>query len=194
MAKHDIGLLPFQHEFMTAPEKFVWLCAGLGTGKTFTLAHYAIMRMLTNPKTVGLLGAATYDQLRNATLVELQRELDRLSLKYSYSTLTNFLTLDCNGAKVKVFSMENYEMLRGIEIGWFGLDEATLVREAAYKVLLGRLRCKFSNKLEGRLTSTPRGFDHLYDRFVGERKDKHHRLIHATSYDNPFLPKAISSL
>jgi phage terminase large subunit len=185
---HVIKLLPFQMEFVTAPEKFVWFCAGLGTGKTFTLAHYAIGRMLTNPETLGLLGAATYGQLRDATLVELFRELDRLGLKYSYSTLTNFVTLECNGARVKAFSMENYEMLRGIEIGWFGLDEATLVKEEAYNVLLGRLRCKHSHRLEGRCTSTPRGFDHMYDRYVGERKTADHRLIHATSYDNPYLP------
>jgi phage terminase large subunit len=186
---HVIKLLPFQMEFVTAPEKFVWLCAGLGTGKTFSLAHYSIYRMLTNPETVGLLGAATYGQLRDATLVELFRELDRLGLKYSYSTLTNFVTLECNGARVKAFSMENYEMLRGIEIGWYGLDEACLVKQEARNVLLGRLRCKHSKALQGRETSTPRGFDHMYDLYVGEKKTANHRLIHATSYDNPHLPE-----
>lgn len=186
--KHTISLLPFQMDFLTAKEKFVWFCAGLGTGKTYSLAQYAIYRLLTNPETLGLLAAATYGQLRDATLVELFRELDKLGLKYSYSTLTNFVTLDVNGARLKAFSMENYEMLRGLEIGWFGLDEATLVKEEAYNVLLGRLRCKFSARLEGRCTSTPRGYDHMHARYVGERKNAEHRLIHATSYDNPFLP------
>lgn len=187
--ERTVKLLPFQLKFLQSQTKFVWLCAGLGTGKTYSLANYAIYRMLTNPKTTGLLAAQTYSQLRDATLAELMVQLDRLGLKYSYSTLTNFLTLDCNGARIKTFSLENYEMLRGIEIGWFGVDEACLVKPDAKKVLVGRLRCKHSHVLQGRYVSTPRGFDHMYDQFVGEHKTVNHELIHATSFDNPHLPE-----
>lgn len=187
--RHVVSLLPFQYEFVTTPVKFAWFCGGLGTGKTFALAEYAISRMLTNPETTGLLAAATYSQLRDTTLAELTAQLDKLGLKYNYSTLTNFLTLECNGARVKTFSLENYEMLRGIEIGWFGVDEACLIKPEAKKVLIGRLRCKHSKRLEGRYVSTPRGYDHMYDQFVGEHKTPQHKLIHATSYDNPYLPE-----
>lgn len=181
--------------FLRSKAKFAWFCAGLGTGKTFSLAQYTIYRMLTNPETLGFIGAAQWTQVRDVTLAELFRALQRLNLEYDYSSLTNFITLRCNGARVKVFSMENYEMLRGLEIGWFALDEATLIKEEAYNVLLGRLRCRRSHRLEGRLVSTPRGFDYLYDRFKGHLANAHHDFIHATSFDNPLLPEGyIASL
>jgi phage terminase large subunit len=183
-----VKLLPFQYQFVTATEKFVWLCAGLGAGKSYALSHYIIKRMLTNPETVGLVCAATYGQLRDSILTELFRQLDLMGLKYSYSTLTGFLQLHANGARVKTFSLENYEVLRGIEVGWIAIDEACLAKEDAYKVAIGRLRCKHSKALECRIVSTPKGFDYLYDRYVGEKLSPGHRLIHATAFDNPYLP------
>jgi len=187
MTNKIVSLLPFQYEFITAPEKFVWLCAGLGTGKSYALAQYAIYRMLTNPETTGLICAATYSQLRDSILTELFRQLDAIGLKYTYSTQTQFITLE-NGARVKAFSLENYEVLRGIEVGWIAIDEACLAKEEAYKVAIGRLRCKHSKALHCRIVSTPKGFDYLYDRYVGEKFTVSHRLIHATSYQNPYLP------
>ena len=183
-----VRLLPFQNRFLTSRNKFVWLCAGLGAGKSFALAHYCIGRMLTNPETMGLICAATYSQLRDSILTELFRQLDTLGLKYSYSTLTGYIELHANGARVKTFSLENYEVLRGIEVGWIAIDEACLAKEDAYKVAIGRLRCRRSKALECRIVSTPKGFDYLYDRFVGEKLSPGHELIHATAFDNPYLP------
>jgi phage terminase large subunit len=183
-----VKLLPYQMEFLRSSEKFVWLCAGLGSGKSYALAHYCIERMLTNPETIGLICAATYSQLRDSILTELFRQLDMLGLKYSYSTLTGFLDLHANGARVKTFSLENYEVLRGIEVGWIAIDEACLAKEDAYKVAIGRLRCKYSKRLECRIVSTPKGFDYLYDRYYGEKLSPGHKLIHATAHDNPHLP------
>lgn len=184
----NISLLPYQYDFVTSEEKFVWLCAGLGAGKSYALAMYCIYRMLTNPQTIGLILAASYSQLRDSILAELFRQLDLLGLKYNYSTLTGFITLEANGARVKTFSLENYDLLRGIEVGWIAIDEACLAREEAYKVAIGRLRCKHSRALHCRIVSTPKGFDFLYDRYAGEKWVKTHRLIHATAFDNPYLP------
>ena len=184
-----VKLLPFQYKFLTSTAKFAWLCAGLGAGKSYALSHYIIKRMLTNPETTGLVCAATYGQLRDSILTELFRQLDLMGLKYSYSTLTGFLQLHANGARVKTFSLENYEVLRGIEVGWIAIDEACLAKEDAYKVAIGRLRCKHSKALECRIVSTPKGFDYLYERYCGDNRLSGHELIHATAFDNPYLPE-----
>lgn len=187
--KFTFELLPYQLEFLKAKEKFVWLCAGLGAGKSFTLAHYIIQRMLTNPETIGLVCASTYSQLRDSILAELFRQLQLMGLAYDYSAQTGFLQLKCNGARIKTFSLENYEVLRGIEVGWIAIDEACLAKEEAFNVALGRLRCRHSRSLDCRIVSTPRGFDYLYQRFVGEAKTAQHRLIHATALENFYLPE-----
>ncbi len=183
-----VYLLPHQMRFCTSRAKFVWLCGGVGAGKSYSLAHYIINRMLTNPETVGLICAATYSQLRDSILTELFRQLDLLGLRYNYSTLTGFIELHANGCRVKTFSLENFEVLRGIEVGWIAIDEGCLAKEEAYKVAIGRLRCRKSKALECRIVSTPRGFDYLYDRFCGDKLQGNHEFIHATGYDNPYLP------
>jgi PBSX family phage terminase large subunit len=37
--------------------------------------------------------------------------------------------------------------------------------------------------------STPKGFNHFYDLFNLEAKDKDYKSFHFTTYDNPFIPK-----
>ncbi len=174
--------------FLQSKFKFAWLCAGLGAGKSYALAHYCIGRMLSNPETMGLICASTYSQLRDSILTEIFRQLQVLGLSFEYSQQTGFLTLPCNGARVKTFSMENYEVLRGIEVGWIAIDEACLAKEAAYNVAIGRLRCRRSNALQVRCVSTPRGYDYMHDRYYGELRTDEHDFIHATALQNHFLP------
>ena len=38
--------------------------------------------------------------------------------------------------------------------------------------------------------STPKGFNHFYDLYHKEEKDKDYKSFHFTSYDNPFIPKS----
>ena len=186
--KKQFELLPYQFEFLGSKKKFAWLCAGLGAGKSYALAHYIIGRMLTNPETLGLICASTYSQLRDSILNEVFRQLQQMGLSFDYSQLTGFLTLHCNGARAKTFSLENYEVLRGLEVGWIAIDEACLAKEAAYNVAIGRLRCRRSHALEVRAVSTPRGFDFMYDRYVGEKYTDDHEFIHGTALQNFYLP------
>jgi hypothetical protein len=79
-------------------------------------------------------------------------------------------------------------VLRGIEVGWIAIDEACLAKEAAYNVAIGRLRCRRSRALEVRCVSTPRGFDFMHARYVGELFTNEHDFIHATALQNHFLP------
>jgi len=51
------------------------------------------------------------------------------------------------------------------------------------------LRDRSSSNLQIKITSSPNGFNHLYDQFAGKRKTKYNRLISATAYDNPHLPE-----
>jgi hypothetical protein len=37
--------------------------------------------------------------------------------------------------------------------------------------------------------SSPKGFNHFYDLYNLEAKDKDYKSFHFTSYDNPFIPR-----
>lgn len=194
-----IKTLPHQMRFLRSTKKFVWLKCGLGAGKTWALSQYIIYRMLTNPETMGLIAANSYDQLNKSILSELFSQLTALGLEYTYNSLLKTLTLHVNGAVASVMSLEKYDTLRGIEFGWLALEELAFSREEAYNVALGRLRCKHSKALEVRIASTPNGFNFLYDRFGSGGyisrmrtpifcRDEFHELISASAYENFYLP------
>jgi len=186
MNEKRIELLSHQADFLSSDEKFVLLSAGVGGGKTFSGAHFVIQESITDPEPLGLISANTYNQLINATLQSLFQELDRLDLNYDYNQNKKLLVIE--GARWLTYSMENYDMVRGVEVGRIWNDETRDLDYQAFLMLKGRLRDKRAKKLKARFTSTPLGFNYLYDYFVGDKKTSEHRIIKASSYDNPYLP------
>lgn len=184
MIKKQIELLNHQDEFLHAQEKLVLLLGGVGSGKTFAGAMFAVKESIENPDVPGLITANTYRQLQNATLQTLFNFCDENNVKYSYNQNKGILKLA--GAKWFTYSLDSYDNMRGIEVGRFWGDEMRDAHPDAFRVMLGRLRA--GKNLKGRLTTTPSGYDYLYDYFAGDKKTDECKLVHATSLDNPFLP------
>lgn len=182
--RKQIDFLPHQVDFLQAKEKFVLLLGGVGSGKTFAGAAFTIKESMTDKNTPGLITANTYRQLQNATLHTLQATCEKYDVDYSYNSQKGIVTVA--GAKWFAYSLDSYDNLRGIECGRFWGDEMRDADPKAFLVMMGRLR--LGNNLKGRLTTTPSGFDYLYDYFAGNKKTDEFKMISATSHDNTFLP------
>jgi PBSX family phage terminase large subunit len=183
----DLDLTHAQYEYLANEDKFCLFSGGIGSGKTFIGAYYVLKQIAENPRAKGFIGANTYKQLHNSTLSALFRELEQLDIPYIYKQNKGELLI--GDTEILCMSLENYQMIRGIEIGWFWLDEVRDTKEDAFRVLMGRLRDPRSETYEGRLTSSPSGFNWLYDFFVGDKKTPEYHLVQASSMDNPFLPE-----
>ncbi len=108
--------------------------------------------------------------------------------------------------------MDDPKHLRGRHIGAFWIDEASEVHKDAGKNLMGRLRLPaFAGRYQALYTGNPEGMNYLYDDFFNEelltkivcghpqctltpeqcnaRMRRKRRGIHATSYENHFLPE-----
>lgn len=181
-----IKLLPHQHDFCFADEKFVTLLGGIGSGKSHAGAAFAIIESIEDPRPNGLIAANTYKQLTNATLTTLFRLCDEYAVEYHYNQNKGWLSIE--DAHWYVYSLDNYDNLRGIEVGRFWADELRDASPEAFTVMLGRLRDRKAKKLKGRVTTSPNGYDYLYDYFAGDKKTDEFKLIHAKSQDNTYLP------
>lgn len=186
--KKTVKLLSHQYEFLLSDKKFLALIGGVGAGKSYVLAHYIINQVVKNNKSLHFVGANTFSQLKQSTLRAIFEVLDSLEIPYEHNQSSGLL--EFAGGKVLCKSMENYNALRGIEIGSFIVDEARDLRQEAFDMLMGRLRCKKSKKLEGRLVSSPAGYNWIFDYFHpnGELNTKDFGLIQATSMQNKHLP------
>lgn len=130
----------------------------------------------------GMVVAPTYPMLRDATLrtfIDLAKRAGVLR-QFNKSDMSAELV---DGKRILFRSADEPDRLRGPNLGWFYLDEAALMVEETWLIMIGRLR-----EAPGRawVTSTPRGFNWLYETFVNGGADYH--VVKSSSRDNPYLP------
>ncbi len=199
--KQEIEKLTKQQAFfLLSPYKYTWFCGGIGSGKTFIGSRYATERAVSNPETIGLITANTYDQLNHATLPPFMAYLDDKGIEYvkdkippvewgfrpRLGSYRNVMTLN-TGAHILLRSLDNFEAIRGVEIGWGWMDEIQGTTKKAWDVIVGRLRCKYSHRREIRVTGTPQGENWTWDEFSNPKNRKTHKVLFASTLDNPTL-------
>lgn len=183
-----ISLLPYQWEFIKAEEKYVFFCAGIGTGKTHAASAFVVQMLIEQPtETVGFIGAESHRQLINAVFPALRKAFDAAGIKYEWNEGKN--TITANGRKIIYNTMDegSINAILGSEIGWYWIDEADYCPLYSIQLVNSRLRCPRATRLLGRYTSSPNGFKIMYDMFVANA-DSSRRIVRATTYDNPYLP------
>lgn len=170
-----------QLEFLESLVNYTLFCGGLGSGKTYAGAMWTVLMCLQYPHTRGLVTANSYSQLKKATLPTLFRIMDEWGVGYKYKSQDGIIEVE-GGATLYTVSMEKYDLLRGIEVGFAWSDECAFYREDAYNVLIGRIRdtrgpCIWKG------TTTPNGFNWLYKRFV-EKPSASSKVVYGSTRDN----------
>ena len=152
---------------------------GVGSGKTTA----GVVELLRQPAgTTGIVVAPTYPMLRDATMrTFFELVPDRLIREHNRAE--NRVEL-ANGTTLLFRSGDRPDRLRGPNVGFAYLDEAAYLDEDVFKVIVGRLR-----RRPGRLwlTTTPRGQNWVYRRFVTNATESH-SLHTGKTADNPYLP------
>jgi phage terminase large subunit len=183
-----------QEAFHNSVAKFRAFVGGIGSGKTMAGSKEMIKHIIDNPGSLNVIAAPTYPMLRDATLRTFFNICPK-SLILDYNASENIIKF-INGSEILCRSCEDprtIDRLRGTNLSAFWIDEAAMVPRMAWKVLIGRLR-QSPFKLKGWITTSPRGFNWVYEEFV-EKKDKNYELIKCSSKENPYLtPEYIEDL
>ena len=189
-----ISALPHQHETLEALQTYshALLLGGVGSGKTFTGALWLLdelKRWYQGDKSTGLITAISYGQLRRSVLTEIFKCMTEWNIPFSYNQQQSLLTLN-NAKKFFCLSVDpgSVEKARGITVGSVWMDEAAYIRDIEiYNTIQGRIRDKQGSG-KTLLTSSPNGFNFIYDLFMGELHDpKKHKLIKAKTKDNKHI-------
>lgn len=178
----DVELSSSQMEFMTSDADYTLFAGGLGSGKTFTGALWAASMTQLYPDVNGIITANSFKQLRRATLVEFFKILDLMGIEYDYKEQRAEVHFKAGKGIIYLFSAENYDDMRGPEAGWAWSDECAFYKKEAFDVLMGRLRdpeapCVWKG------TTTPNGFNWLYNVFV-EEPLPNSKVIRSKTTDN----------
>lgn len=193
-----LSLAPWQAAALFSPITHVAMYGGVGVGKSFTGAHFAIINILEHPECMGFIGANSYDQLTQASLKELFYWLDYYGLEWVidqmppphwgaprlFKKYANILSVrHPNGKTVHVFTrvLADPNPLRGVEFSWYWIDETRDTPRETHDVILARMRESAWTK--GLVTTTTNGQDWSYDRFVLGNDGKLYGALHVPTYE-----------
>lgn len=180
MSNIDVQLSDPQFDFVYDNHPYTLYCGGVGSGKTFSGALWAVMMSQLYPNTRGLITANTHSQLQKATLAELFNICNMLGIKYRYLINQNLLYI--GKAQILCYTMEKPENLAGPTVGWWWGDEVAFYRQLAFDKASARVRDK-KGPGQIKFTTTPNGFNWLYDFFVTNVNDKK-KVVYGSTMDN----------
>jgi len=153
---------------------------GVGAGKT----RAGVLQTLMQPEnSTGCIVAPTYPMLRDVVLPALME-----TGAVAEQNLQSMRLVLGGNRTVLLRSATHPDRLRGLNLDWFWVDEAVYCPEAAYEVLLGRLR---RDPTRYWLTTTPKRDSWVFRRIV-EPENSGVAIITAPTTSNPFISKVFA--
>ena len=178
---------PFEEQspFLWNSHKFYGYISGVGAGKTAAgVMRTALNANLWNPGEMGAIVAPTTTMIKDV-IIPLMREwglLDRWTYKSSHTEEPGLHTPE--GGRILILSADNQrtiERLAGLNLAYWWIDEGARVPARAVEILEQRLRVgQYRN---GYVTTTPMGYDHIYDFFIDEEDGETREYASARLHD-----------
>jgi len=200
MPNITLDLLPTQYEFITCEDQFAAFIGGLGCGKTRAASEWLLLGAMRWPKARHFIFSNTFSQLKSGTMATFFEACHRFGFRYVDRVRDKYVYLPDLGCKIEVWTADDAELFRSLEIDRAWVDEAHHWDLNAYNVLIGRLRGSDLTrkqhpdlKLQLRLTANP---PHTTDHWLVEKCTTPSEttgkppitLFQASTFDNYLLP------
>lgn len=182
---------PAQYDFITSPAKFRAFVGGIGSGKTYIGCSEMVAFATANPGNLHAIVAQTYPMLRDATQRTFFQVCPEELIERFNKTRNEVKLID--GSEIIFRSADEPENLRGPTLASFFLDEAARSSKKTWHIMMGRLRAPGVD-CKAWATTTPKGFNWVYEEFVKKKRDNY-EIFYCKTSENPYLsPDYISAL
>lgn len=172
---------------VTGAEIFAFI-GGIRSGKTRCGAEKFLDLAWRNKGRQLAVFAPTYRMLQDVTKPMLFNVLADKDVSYQYNRTDNSIVL-FGDTKILFRSMDDPDKIRGIEICVAWCDEiAQLKDEEAFNIIQGRLSDAHAEEVCMIITTTPNGFNWLYEKLVLDASKNRAKVYHARTEDNIALP------
>lgn len=182
-------------ELLDSGKRIVLMLGGIRSGKTFAGAREALRQIYvhTPNKGIGWIVSPTYPmslvverefedacQTKSGSLILKHYKNDRAYILYPHKKSQK-------PYRVEIKSAEHPDRLRGASLDWIWMDEAAMMSEETWKILLGRV---LDSKGTIFLTTTPKGRNWIYrEIFQRSLNDPRIGIVKAVTTDNIYLDK-----
>ena len=181
----DFSPTQYQQAFLRGDKRYLGFISGVGAGKTYAGVIRTVLNLSRwNAGDMGAIVAPTRQMIVNVIVPEMRDLglLDRWEYRSAYSDEPGIHTPE--GSRALLLSADNnrtIERLRGLNLAWAWVDEATAVDPRAFQILKQRLRVGDYRNLF--VTTTPNGYDHVHDLFVDHDDVQDSTFGDATVYE-----------
>lgn len=183
----EIPLLRGQRRVLVdhADDDVIGWCGGLGCGKSHGLGLFAMRESLTVRNNYGCVAAATFPQLRRATIRTVLGVFNQYGIEYSYNRNEHRVRVHATGSEfVFVSCAVPKEELQGPEFGWLAGDEGEGIGEEQWKALLGRVRRRHGASQRTILCFNPPHRGHWIEKHFLTDPVPGWTLIQSNTYEN----------
>jgi len=183
----NVHLSKPQSQIFVSPKKFVACAAGLGSGKSFTVALRMLETYFRYKGCNLAYSAPTYGLIRDIIYPLLEEKLQEAKVPYNLNKTDALLSVPGYG-KCFFRSMTKPETIIGFSVLDVFLDELDVVPEAQAELVVDKFVARMRQKIAGKrnqmyLISSPEGFKYMYKNFEKEPL-KDSELIRMTTYSN----------
>lgn len=188
--KIDYMTTPPQREFLELDTRWKAFIGGIRSGKTHAGCFQTLIYATEDKRAGcnGLVGGATYKMLQDAIIPKVLEIFPKSIIK-DFNKTQKIMELK-NGTKLFFRPFESrrqIDRIRGTEFNFAWIDEGAYLPEYAFEVVQGRLTQ--GEDTRGYVTTSPKGFNWIYDYFVNpERNTQYEAVTGVSSDDNPTLP------
>ncbi len=182
-------LTPAQKQIINCKARFRVINCGRRFGKTTMSVFEIIGKASSSDGRMVAYIAPTFQQARDIAWAMLKDIVSAVTISVNESRLEiKIRAINGKPSTILLRGWEAVETLRGQKFDLLVIDEIASMKnfERLWEEVLRPTLT--DNKGEAIFISTPKGFNHFYDLYNMEAKDKDYKSFHFSSYDNPFLP------
>lgn len=164
--------LPHQQKFHDAQKNKVYLSAGFGAGKTYSLVMHMFMLMNKNPGCAGGVMCPTLKMFKRDVLPTIRDICFDNDIPFSHNKSDHVFYFPTTQSTVYVFHAEDDgRSIRGPNLAFMCINEVSLCSQPSFYAALSRVRLKEAPFRQIAMSGTPEGFTWVYDYFVEDQRD-----------------------
>lgn len=164
--------LAYQDQFHESRKPKVYLSAGYGAGKTYSLCMKMFYLMALNRGLAGGLLAPTLKMFKRDVLPTIREICEDNGIPYKYHKTDSYFYFPDTKSTVYVFHGEDDgQSIRGPNLAFMLINEVTLISKATFDAAIARVRVKTAGLLQVAMSGTPEGFNWAYDYFVEAQRN-----------------------
>ena len=173
------------NQIITSPSKYHVACVGRQFGKSLMAINLSLYWMINNGPCKVLWIAPTYSQTSKVQK-EIMQAIGASNIVKNCNYSENYITLN-NGSEIIFRSAEKYDNIRGMTVEYGILDEASFMKEDAWKEAIRPVFMVKGKKVL--FISTPKGKNWFYELFQLAKSSDYSQYTAYTgsSYDTPYI-------